>query len=184
MLKRLPYLLSPVLVLAIAAAIRFLPFSHAEGDFWNNMRDALRTGHTVSTFLPGFYPYLCSLLYKPFGAAGIETFQAAIYLALAACTWFSIRRCTSRNTLAVLAACIVMLNPDLLSSIPKLWDTEMTALLLAALFALCLALDSPRGGGEPPGRRAEGGGVGGWPCARTSPCWSCRSAMRSGKAAA
>lgn len=131
---------------AMAVAVSAMPFSHAEEDFWNNMWDALRTGHTTTTFLPGFYPFLCSLVYRPFGPAGIEAFQALIYMALAVCTWWMLRRWTGNGPVAAAAAGLIVLNPDLLSSIPKLWDTEVTALLLAGLVAVCLALDRGRPG--------------------------------------
>ncbi len=131
-----------ILFLAVPAAIHFIPFSHAEGDFWDNMRDCLRTGHVPSTFLPDFYPYLSALFYKPFGTVGIIGLQAAMYFLLAACTLLTLRRVTGNRMASAVAAVIILLDPDLLSSIPKLWDTELTVLFLAVLLSLCLTLRS------------------------------------------
>lgn len=136
------FLFGFTLILAVLVAVCFLPFSHAEGDFAGNMRDCLQTGHVPSTFLPDFYPYLGALFYKPFGAGGIVGLQAAMYFMLAACTLFTLRHVTNNKSASAAAAGIILLDPDLLSSIPKLWDTEVTVLFLAALLYLCLTLQS------------------------------------------
>ncbi len=128
----------------ILLALHLLPFSHAEGDFWENMQAALRTGHVPSIFLPGFYPFVCAWFYRPFGAGGVEVFQAALYLASAGCVLLILRRMVGPRSSATLAAGLIALDPDLLSSIPKLWDTEATACLLAALAAVSLALEPAR----------------------------------------
>lgn len=134
------FLFGFILILAVLAAVRFIPFSHAEGDFWDNMRDCLRTGHVSSTFLPDFYPYLSAIFYKPLGPVGIIGLQAAMYLMLAACTLVTLRRITGNVPASAAAAGIILLDPDLLSSIPKLWDTELTVLFLAVLLYISLSL--------------------------------------------
>ncbi len=134
------FLFGFILLLAVPVAVHFIPFSHAEGDFWDNMRACLSTGHVPSTFLPDFYPYLSALFYKPFGAVGVVGLQAVMYFLLGACTLVTLRRVTGDRTASAIAATIILLDPDLLSSIPKLWDTELTVLFLAALLSLSLAL--------------------------------------------
>ncbi len=141
MTRRTPYVaVGLCLVFAAVAALLFIPFSHAEGDFWDNMRECLRFGYVPSAFLPDFYPYLSALVYKPFGPSGVVAMQAGMYLGVAACVFLTLRRVTGEDAGSALGAGAILLDPDLLSSIPKLWDTEMTVLLLLALIALSLAL--------------------------------------------
>ncbi len=132
---------SVFLVLAAVLAAYFIPFSHSEGDVALNVLDCLRSGHVTSTFLPGFYPFLCALLYKPFGPSGVVALQCAMYLGLGALTFATILRVSANTRGAALATALILLDPDLLSSIPKLWDTLTTVLLLSALlFLSCVAL--------------------------------------------
>ncbi len=128
------------LVLYVALAVYIFPFSHAEGDFWQNTQEAARTGHVASTFLPTFYPFLCSLAYKASGVGGIVAFQALIYVGLALLVLRAVQEMSGAQRGAAFLAGAIALDPDLLSSIPKLWDTEVTALLLMGILVSCLAL--------------------------------------------
>ncbi len=129
-----------ILIFAALVAARFIPFSHAEGDLALNLLDCLRTGHISSTFLPGFYPFLCSFFYKPVGPGGVIALQVAMYFGIAALTWSTILRLSSNPPGAALLTALILLDPDLLSSIPKLWDTEITVLFVSALLFLSLAI--------------------------------------------
>ncbi len=138
---RLPLPLSCVIVcLAAAGAAVKIPFSYPEGDFANNVHDYLTTGHVTSTFLPDTYPFLMGTVARWSGVPGALAAQSFIYLLLAFCSFLLIRFFLREDRIAAIGALLVSLNPDLLSSIAKLWDTLPTCLGLISLTALCLRL--------------------------------------------
>ena len=83
-------------------------------------------------------------MYRPFGADGIIAFQAALYAGVALLMLFLVQRLSSVASfhLVLVLAGVLALYPDLLASIPKLWDTELATLLLLAFTALCLSLEA------------------------------------------
>ncbi len=150
------------LLLSVTLTCRLLPFSHAEGDFWDSTLETVHTGHVSSTFLPDTYPFLCGLVYRPWGPDGIIAMQAAMFAAIFLVLRLVLRHGTASNRLATLAALLIVLDPDLLSSIPKVWDTELTVLLLSTLLLLCLSFRCDQA----------------WPVALTGVVWGLGVAVR------
>ena len=139
MQKRLLYVaLGAVLVLLAAAAASRVPFTYPEGDFVLNMIQAAHAGHVATTFLPGFYPWLAAQFYRPLGIAGVLVLQAALYLAIPVLLFLVLRRASGYPRGAAVAVFVIALDPDLLFSIAKLWDTEITVFFVCALLLLCL----------------------------------------------
>ncbi len=132
--------LSGVLLLLVAATAHLMPFTHPETGFWINLQAYLATGHVTSTFLPGGYPQLAGLFFAKAGPSGVVGLQALLYCAVAAVLYLTLRETTGKPVAAALAAFVLSVDPDLLASIPKLWDTEISVLFVSGLAYLCLRL--------------------------------------------
>jgi len=133
-----------ILVPVVLVTIWRVPLSFPEGDFVMNVLSVARTGHVASTFTPDTYPYLAGIAYRTHGITGFLLEQAAVYLLLAASLLWLLRALigapatTYAARAALLGTLVICLDPDLLSSIPKVWDTGLTSLLLIAFAGLCL----------------------------------------------
>ena len=137
--------------LAVLAAWR-IPVTYPEGDFVMNALDVSKTGHVSSTFTPDTYPYLAGSVYAVAGLRGFLLAQGIVYLLLAWAVLWLIRVMSLGVRAALIAAMLVCADPDLLASIPKVWDTELTALLLLTFTSLCvLALRQACSGRLAPG---------------------------------
>ena len=127
-----------LLAVMALASIRLLPFTYSEGDVALNVLSFLRTGHVVSTFTPDTYPAMVGLGYRVAGVKGILLIQVLLYVLLGWSVLWLMRFFVRNARMAYVGALCVMLDPDLLSGVPKLWDTELTCLVMAAFTALCL----------------------------------------------
>jgi 4-amino-4-deoxy-L-arabinose transferase-like glycosyltransferase len=116
-----------------------VPVTYPEGDFVNNLLDAARTGHVGSTFTPDAYPYLAGTAYRLAGVRGFLALQAALYLLLGCVMLWLVRALAGSTRAAVLAVLVICLDPDLILSIAKVWDTGLTCLLLIGFATLSLA---------------------------------------------
>ena len=133
-------LLLAALLPAILVTIRHVPVSYPEGDFILNVLSVIKTGHVSATFTPDTYPYLVGTAYRLKGFLGFLVLQSILYILLAACVlWLMRRLATSARAWLLPAAWCVCLDPDLLSSLPKVWDTELVCMLLLAFTALAVA---------------------------------------------
>ncbi len=141
-MRQLLVLLCILAPLTLVVSAR-MPVTYPEGDFVRNVIDVARTGHVSSTFTPDTYPYLAGLAYKAGGVRGFLLLQATGYLLLAACLLFLLRSLAGpvHARISLIAAVVICLDPDLLSSIPKVWDTELTCLLLIAFAGLGVAAE-------------------------------------------
>ncbi len=115
-----------------------LPVTYPEGDFIMNVLDVAKTGHVPSIFTPDTYPYLAGMAYKKAGVHGFLAEQVLIYLLLAASVLWLVRLLTRSFHAVLLCAVLICLHPDLLVSIPRVWDTTLTTLLLIVFAALCV----------------------------------------------
>ena len=128
--------LLPVILLTV----RHVPVSYPEGDFILNVLAVIKTGHVSSTFTPDTYPYLAGTAYRLRGFFGFLALQAALYLLLAiTMLWLARRLAGPARGWLLPAVLFLCLDPDLLSSLPKVWDTELVCLLLLAFTALSVA---------------------------------------------
>jgi 4-amino-4-deoxy-L-arabinose transferase-like glycosyltransferase len=133
-----------ILVPVILVTIWRVPLSFPEGDFVMNVLSVAKTGHVASTFTPDTYPYLAGIAYRSHGIPGFLLEQAAVYLLLAASLLWLLRTLIGASATtygpraAIVGTLVICLDPDLLSSIPKVWDTGLTSLLLIAFAGLCL----------------------------------------------
>jgi hypothetical protein len=128
-----------LLPFACFAALR-MPLTYPEGDFILNVMDVVHTGHVSSTFTPDTYPYLVGMLDRVGGARLVVLSQAGLYLLLALWVYGLLRVLEVGRRMSFLAALVIALDPDLLSSISKIWDTEITCLLLVVLAAGCVRM--------------------------------------------
>ena len=149
----LRYLLVLILVVGTLARLTVMrmPVTYPEGDFVMNVMDVVHTGHVASTFTPDTYPYLAGLAYRSGGLHGFLLLQAALYLLLAGIVLWLVRSLSDADPVAaglprpgrpaiLLCALAICLDPDLLSAIPKVWDTGLTCLVFTAFAALCVAV--------------------------------------------
>ncbi len=130
-----------LVLLPIAAGVAWrLPVTYPEGDFVLNVLDVARTGHVSSTFTPDAYPYFAGVAYKLAGVRGFLLEQVVVYLLLGGAVLWLVRLLAGGRGAVLICSVLICLHPDILSSIPRVWDTELTSLLLMGFAVLCVLI--------------------------------------------
>jgi hypothetical protein len=131
-------LLVPLLllvILTVTGVVAAVPFSTPMGGFWRDAQQFATTGHISSVFTPCGYPALLGLGFRAAGKTGIVAIQLLLYLLIVAAIYAILRLLRVDPTVAMMGASLLGLHPELVISIKKIWDTDITTALLLSLCA-------------------------------------------------
>jgi hypothetical protein len=133
-------LLFLLVVIAVSGVIAVVPFSTPMGGFWRDAQQFATTGHISSVFTPCGYPALLGLGLRAGGKTGIVAIQLLLYALIVATIYGILRLLRADRTIAMMGAGVLGLHPELVISIKKIWDTNITTVLLLLLCGVLLAV--------------------------------------------
>jgi hypothetical protein len=135
--RTLPLILLLLVTLTVVVVVAAVPFSTPMGGYWADAQEFAKTGHISSVFTPCGYPALLGLGFRAAGRGGIVGLQLMIYAVIVAAIYGILRLLGVDRTFSLAGAAMLGLHPELVISIKKIWDTNITA---ALLLLLCAAL--------------------------------------------
>jgi hypothetical protein len=138
--RRLLAGLTFLLPVIVAEALVVVPFSTPMGGFWSDAQQFAATGHIRSVFTPCGYPTLLGIGLRIGGNSGVVATQLLVYVSIIAAVYTVLRLLELDRTTAAIGAALLALHPDLVVSIKKIWDTNLTTLLLILICASLLAI--------------------------------------------
>jgi hypothetical protein len=98
------------------------------------------TGRVVDTFTPLAYPLFAGPAYRVAGDRGILVLQVLLHLALAGVCYLLLRELRLPVAWSAYGSLPVVLFPDLLLSVSKLWDLTLSTVLLLLFVFVCLRI--------------------------------------------
>jgi hypothetical protein len=124
----------------VAGMLNTVPFSWPMGGFWADAQQFALTGQINSVFTPCGYPALLGLGVRFGGVTGAIAIQFLIYTGIIAAAYCVLRVLEVDRTPALVGACLVGFHPELVVSIKKVWDTNITTVFLLSLCAALLVV--------------------------------------------
>lgn len=127
--------------MCIAFVVGTRPFSMPMPDYWIDTLQMARHGVISQRFTPSGYPLTLALgvLVAPHHAVrGFLVEQAVLHLCLVVVLWVLMGRLGCRVSAAFLGALFIQADPELLTSIAKVWDVAYSTLLLLLIVWLCV----------------------------------------------
>ena len=94
------------------------------------------TGYITDTSYPVAFTWLTGLSLKAFGTHGPEVLQVTLYLLIVLSVWALARKSGASPRYALIAGVVAAIYPQLPASVTKIWDVELSVLLLV-LVMLC-----------------------------------------------
>ncbi|HWZ00866.1 MAG TPA: hypothetical protein VNX17_07295 [Edaphobacter sp.] len=149
MLSKRPliFLLLVTAVLSIATALR----THVSYPMPGYQADTIEwaaNGRVADTFTPLAYPLFAGPAYRFAGDRGIVVLQILLQLALAGVCYLLLRELRLPPTWSAYGSLPVVLFPDVILSVTKLWDLTLSTILLLLLVLVSLrighSMPSPR----------------------------------------
>jgi hypothetical protein len=141
--EKLPNLRSALIICLAVIVINvlfFVPFSWPMGGFWLDAQQFARSGHIGTTFTPCGYPALLGLGVRIGGVTGAIAIQLTVYATTLAAVYYILRALTLAGTPALLGASFICIYPELVLSIKKVWDTDITTAFLMLICAILLTI--------------------------------------------
>jgi hypothetical protein len=138
--RNLVGLLVSLLAVTVGCAVVAVPFSTPMPGFWDSAREFAATGHISNVFAPCGYPGLLGLGVRFGGVGGAVALQLLIYLLILVAVYMTLLLLDANRMIAAAGACLLGLHPDLVVSIKKVWDTNITTALLVLICASLLAV--------------------------------------------
>jgi hypothetical protein len=126
-------------LLAAAVAVHE-PFSVSQPGFLADVRAWSLTTPIADTFTPLAYPLLLAPAFHVAGVQGILAVQAALYVVTVAIAFLILTLLDLPPRIAGLATFLILLHPELLLSITKIWDVGLSTLLFLLLVLVCLGV--------------------------------------------
>jgi len=124
----------------VAGMLNTVPFSWPMGGFWADAQQFALTGHINSVFTPCGYPALLGLGVRLGGVTGAIAIQFLIYTGIIAAAYCILRVLNVDRTPALVGACLLGFHPELVISVKKVWDTNITTVFLLSLCAVLLVI--------------------------------------------
>jgi hypothetical protein len=135
-----PLLLLAVSLLVCAVAGWKLPWGTPMVGYLFDAGEWARTGRIADSFTPLEYPMFLGLAMRLDGVRGIVAAQALLQTAVAMLGYGLLRQLRAGRWLAFFGGVMLLLHPDLLTSITKVWDVGLPAALLLLTAWLCALL--------------------------------------------
>lgn len=135
-------LLLGITLWAVILAIFAMWFWHFETPmpaYWRDAQEFARIGRISGTFTPDFYPAVLGTGIVWFGKAGVFVVQGSFYVFSVLTVYLIFRLLHLPPKTGAQATGLIALCPDLLTSISKIWDTEVVCTVVLGM-AACLLL--------------------------------------------
>jgi hypothetical protein len=129
-----------LVILTVTWAVVTVPFSTPMAGFWSDAVQFATTGHISSVFTPCGYPALLGLGFRAGGEGGVVAIQILLYGVIVGAIYSILRLLRVDRIMAMTAAGVLGLHPELVISIKKIWDTDITTLFLLLLCAALLVV--------------------------------------------
>jgi hypothetical protein len=139
-IRRLLVVLLILLPAVVVVTMVVVPFSTPMGGFWSDAQQFAATGRIRSSFTPCGYPALLGIGLRAGGQAGVVALQLLIYAAIIIGVYVVLRLLELDRATAAIGGGLIALHPDLVVSIKKIWDTDVTAALLVLICASLLVV--------------------------------------------
>lgn len=141
-------LLHPAILVTLAAIaatiIAFrLPFSVPMPDYWTDAQQLVQTGHIGRHFIPSGYPTELAVGMKlaPLHPdRGVEVVQAILQVATVFTAWWLILALGASAAAAFAGAMLFAIHPELLITVVKVWDVNLSTLLLMTIVVASLLI--------------------------------------------
>jgi 4-amino-4-deoxy-L-arabinose transferase-like glycosyltransferase len=132
-------------LLALLFAL-YVPATAPMPVYLQDAQQYVSSGHIVDTTYPLEFAWLTGLSLKAIGPHGPQVLQTALYLLIVLSVWALTRTCGTGPRYALIAALAAALYPQLPVSVTKVWDVELSVLLMVLLMlcTVCLMRDGPR----------------------------------------
>jgi 4-amino-4-deoxy-L-arabinose transferase-like glycosyltransferase len=124
----------------VVGALIVVPFSWPMGGFWIDAQQFASSGHISSSFTPCGYPGLLGLGVRIGGIQAVIAIQVLLYVGIVAAIYRILRLLALDRTPALIGASVLGFHPELVISIKKVWDTNITTVFLLLLCAILLAV--------------------------------------------
>jgi hypothetical protein len=128
-----------LLAVVVAGTVIVVPFSWPMGAFWFDANQFASSGHILTVFTPCGYPALLGTALRAGGNAGVVATQLLIYVSALLAAYLVLRLLALDRTTAAIGGALLGLHPDVVISIKKVWDTNITTAFLLLLCASLLA---------------------------------------------
>ncbi len=121
--------------MTVAGVMAAVPFSTPMGGFWFDAQQFATTGHIVTVFTPCGYPAFLGLALLSGGIPGVIGMQLLLYLAILLTAYAILRLLELSPVSAAAGAALLGFHPEIVINIKKIWDTNITTVLLLVLCA-------------------------------------------------
>jgi len=125
--------------LAVAVAWR-VPLTAPTANYAAAAQEWGRNGSIGNTFTPLFDAMLLGIAERLAGMRGVELLHGLVHVALGITGLALLRRLRVPEAQAMAVALLLLVFPDLLTSVVKIWDVALTTELLLLLLLLCVVL--------------------------------------------
>ena len=114
--------------------------------YFNDAQEYVSTGHINNTAYPIAFTWLTGLSLKALGTRGPEVLQITLYLLIVLSIWALARKSGASPRYALFAGVLAAIYPQLPASTTKVWDVELSVLVLVlvTLCTVCLMRDGLR----------------------------------------
>jgi len=141
MFPKRPLILLLLITTFLSAAIALrIQITHPMPGYWADTIEWATTGRVVDTFTPLAYPLFAGPAYRIGGERGILVLQVFLQLALAGVCYLVLREMRLPVAWSAYGSFPVVLFPDLLLSVSKLWDQTLSTVLLLIFVFVCLRI--------------------------------------------
>jgi hypothetical protein len=124
-------------LLSVGMALR-LPISVPEPVYFADAKAWSPSTPIADTFTPLAYPLFVAPVFRLAGTGGVLAVQAVLQLATVAVAFALLLLLDVSPRVAGLGALLILLHPEFLLSIPKIWDVGLSAFLFLLLVLVCL----------------------------------------------
>jgi hypothetical protein len=126
-------------LLAFVVAI-FLPMRAPMPAYLHSAQEYAKTGRISDITYPVEFSWMAGLSILTLGARGVEVLQAVLYLAIVVSVWALARGYGASPRSSLIAALVAAIYPQLPVSVAKVWDVELSVLLMVALLLSAVSL--------------------------------------------
>jgi hypothetical protein len=136
-----PLILLLLVTVFLSTAVAFrVQITHPMPGYRADTIEWATNGHIADTFTPLAYPLFAGLAYRIAGDHGILVLQVLLHVVLAGVCYLLLRELRLPVAWSAYGSLPVVLFPDLILSVSKLWDLTLSAVLLLLFVIVCLRI--------------------------------------------
>jgi len=137
--RPLYFLLLFAVLVATLIAFRF-PLSTPIPKYLSDIREWAHNGFIADTFIPLAYPLYGGIAYRAGGVLGLRIAQGLLEVLIAWAGYCLLQRLGLPPLWSALGAGLALVNPDILTSVSKIWNVSLSTLLLLLIAVMLLPL--------------------------------------------